>query len=161
MPEYGGNQPAGRKKDETDNEKGLGDSDRNARACGVARENRNKEHEGDHAQVLEDQYPHGEAADGAIHFCAVKQQFEYNGGAGEGNYESLKDGGTHRLPVEQITDRAGKDYRQAYLQGPSAEDDGPQLEKVLQREFETDGEHEEDDPDLSQYLDALDLLDEI
>ena len=122
-------------------------------------QDRDQEHDGDDAQVLEDQNPERDLRLGRHQLAPLGVDPQDDGGAGEGDQESQEEG-LGPAEMEGEAGQEGQQRRAEDLEGASQEHLPPHPGEAREGELDADGEEKEDDADLRQRLDLVAAADE-
>jgi len=121
------------------------------RPFGPAAEKRDEQHERHDAEILENQYSQDGLTMGGVNFAGIRLQFHDDGGTGESCQEAEKGSLFRRVSRQGGNCRRGR-YGDDNLQSAAEENHLPDAHQFLEGELDTDGEEEENNPDLCQLF---------
>ena len=125
-----------------------------------AGEDRRQEHHGDHSQILKDENADRSSSMDRVAVPPFGQRLQHDRRAAQGKKEPPE----HPLPPGQSEEYRPEPRDQQHdtdLDRRGQKHESPHGRQLHQREFDADGEKEQNDPDLGQYLNRLDIRDEV
>ncbi len=153
--------PAGGGNREEDDAGGLGQQEQDVflRYLGRTAQEGQQDHHRDHDEVLIDQDTEGVHPLRRFDFRPVLKEFHDDGGAAQGREKPDEDRLSPGL-AEGVGDCCCRGERECHLEGPAEERRTPDLEEILEGEFQADGEEQGNDADLGELRDRLDVPDQ-